>query len=223
MHFGLRRCYRHLRRQILPDRYDLRKYWQKRGRGYFNEFKNLSEEDRLRYDTQADLIIKFLSNLDFNSVCEVGCGFGRITKRVLTGFNIAEGNYLAFDLSMHQIQNAKALIGDNVEFRVSALEAIDVRRQYDLVLAVEVLMHVPHQSISGTISKLVNLSSKYIVNVDWKEIDPTKSVSFCFAHDYASLYREHGLKVEMLDLDDAVPELPKKINQKIYCARKLQN
>ena len=44
-----------------------------------------------------------------STVLELGCGFGRITKLLLLNFpNIKE--YLAVDLSQHQIENAKEYV-----------------------------------------------------------------------------------------------------------------
>ncbi len=81
-------------------------------------------------------------------------------------------------------------------------------------------MHIPHGNIKSNISKLVDLSSKYVINIDWKETDSRKS-SFCnFAHNYTKLYEQLGLKVESFDLDDLAPNLVHKINQTLYLATK---
>lgn len=195
-------------------------YWKEEGKKYFNNYDKLDSEVLLRYETQADLIIKLLSKLDFNSVCEIGCGFGRITNKMLEAFDIQKENYLAFDLSSDQIQQAKKLFGDKAQFLVSTIDELNVSRKFDLVLASEVLMHIPHNEIQQAISKMVNLSSKYIVNIDWKETDSKKS-SFCnFAHDYVNLYNKHGLDTKVINLNEMSKDLTEKINQNLNLVKK---
>lgn len=217
---GLNRYFKRLRDHKPEEKYDFKNYWSKEGEQYFNNYSNMSKDIMIRYETQADLIIKFLSDLDFNSVCEAGCGFGRITKRILDKFDISKENYLAFDLSSDQIHKTRELIGDRAEIKNCTIEEVDSSRKYDLVLASEVLMHIPHENIKSNISKLIDLSSKYVINIDWKETDSRKS-SFCnFAHNYTKLYEQLGLKVESFDLDDLAPNLTHKINQTLYLATK---
>lgn len=200
-------------------KYDFKNYWTKEGKEYFANYSKLDESIIKRYDTQARLIIKFLSDLEFSSVCEAGCGFGRITKRIIDRFNIPKERFLAFDLSPDQINKARELVGDRVEFKISTISDLYTNHEYDLVLASEVLMHIPHEHIESNISKLVNLSSKYVVNVDWRETDSGKS-SFCnFAHDYKKLYENLGLKVMVLELDNFA-NLECKTNQTLYLAQK---
>jgi hypothetical protein len=81
-------------------------------------------------------------------------------------------------------------------------------------------MHIPPEDLRKNVSKLIDRSSKYVVNVDWKETDATKSSFYNFAHDYASLYRTFGLSVQQTDLDELAPQLAEKINQTIYLASK---
>lgn len=220
MPLGLNKYFRRLKNHKPEEIYDFKSYWTKEGEQYFNNYSNMSKDIMIRYETQADLIVKFLADLEFNSVCEAGCGFGRITKRILDRFEISKENYLAFDLSPDQIHKASELVGDRAEVRNCSIEEMDASRQFDLVLASEVLMHIPHEHIKNNIIKLVDLSSKYIVNIDWKETDSKKS-SFCnFAHDYAKIYKQLGLRVQSFDLDKIAPDLTHRINQTLYLAIK---
>ena len=60
---------------------------------------------------QEEFLLEHLNGLSgsFQTVLELGCGFGRITKLLLTNSdNITE--YLAVDISPDQIENAKTLI-----------------------------------------------------------------------------------------------------------------
>ena len=60
---------------------------------------------------QEEFLLSHLNGISgsFKSVLELGCGFGRITKLLLTNYNnITE--YLAVDISSDQIENAKSLI-----------------------------------------------------------------------------------------------------------------
>ena len=136
-----------------------------------------------------------------STVLEVGCGFGRITKLLLLNFpNIKE--YLAVDLSPHQIENAKEYVRPkeirkkegkanlDIKFIVSDIQSLQVDKKYDLVLASEVLLHVLPSEINEVISKLVNLSNKHVVNIDWyDEQTPKKIGPYYFIHNYEVIYK----------------------------------
>ena len=207
------------RKIFRPKKYDYKIYWTQEGKRYFTNYSKLDESTIRRYDAQANLIIKFLSDLEFSSVCEAGCGFGRITKKIINKFNIPKDRYLAFDLSQDQINNAHELVGDRAQFTVSTINNLNTNQKYDLVLASEVLMHIPHEHIESNISKLVDISSKYVVNIDWKETDSRKSSFVNFAHDYKKLYEDLGLSVKILELDNFT-NFKNNINQTMYLAQK---
>src|SRR5437660_7231958 len=76
-------------------------YWFKHGRTYKDEFRY-----NKNFELQEKILIDYLKDVSssFSSVLEVGCGFGRITKLLLSHFpNITE--YFAIDLSPDQIEN----------------------------------------------------------------------------------------------------------------------
>ncbi len=129
---------------------------------------------------------------------EVGCGFGRITKLLLSNFpHITE--YLAIDLSPDQIENAKELIESGIEmkgqypnltFRVSDIQSLQIQKKYDLVIASEVLMHILPSEIEEVIGKLVSMSNEHVVTIDWYEPQtPSKGKPHNFMHQFEMIYR----------------------------------
>ncbi len=165
-------------------------YWTQRGKDYKKNFKY----DH-KFELQEQILIEYLKKYSFDSVLEVGCGFGRITKLLLTNFpEIKE--YFAFDLSSHQVENAKININgiENnaiVQFAVSDIQSFQPTKKYDLVIASEVLMHVLPSEIQQVIQKLVSFSTKYVCNIDWfEEKIPKNAESFNFIHQYEKIYND---------------------------------
>ena len=165
-------------------------YWTQRGKDYKKNFKY----DH-KFELQEQILIEYLKKYSFDSVLEVGCGFGRITKLLLTNFpEIKE--YFAFNLSSHQVENAKININgiENnaiVQFAVSDIQSFQPTKKYDLVIASEVLMHVLPSEIQQVIQKLVSFSTKYVCNIDWfEEKIPKNAESFNFIHQYEKIYND---------------------------------
>jgi ubiquinone/menaquinone biosynthesis C-methylase UbiE len=128
-------------------------------------------------------------------VLEVGGGFGRITRILLSNFpEITE--YIAVDLSPEQIENARNYVMEEdkrgvVRFIVSDIQSLEINSKYDLVIAPEVLLHILPSEIKEVIAKLVRWSRKNIVNIDWYEdIPPQKAAPHNFIHQYEKIYHE---------------------------------
>lgn len=150
---------------------------------------------------QEEFLIAHLNNISgsFKSVLELGCGFGRITQLLLTNYNnITE--YLAVDISPDQIENDKSLLSPTnklsqqvkLDFLVSDIQSLRLDKQYDLVILSEVLLHILPTDIDSVIKKLITLSKKHIINIDWYEDIPPKSqASHNFIHQYEALYKKY--------------------------------
>lgn len=160
--------------------------WMERGARYQNEFQY---HDGYRAQEQA--ILDVLAPLDFDTVLEVGCGFGRITKIVRDAFKPSA--YLATDLSDGMLACAREY-APGVQFAEFDLDAPGqfADGAADLVICAEVLMHRPPSLLAFDISVLSRLAGKYLLTVDWCEETKREAVGSQWQHDYAAALRPHG-------------------------------
>ncbi len=169
-------------------------YWLKEGATYIERFRRTKE-----FRLQESLLVDCLKGLrpPFSTVLEIGCGFGRITKLLLSNFDVQE--YVAVDLSPEQIRNARDYVGDSrVKFIVSDIQNFQDDKRYDLVIASEVLMHVLPSEIGQVVAKLVGMSRHHVVNIDWYEEKPRAGAPHNFIHDYEAAYR-NALQVASIE------------------------
>ena len=178
-------------------KYNPTEYWHERGKVYKKNF--IYDKDKL---LQEEFLNKYLNNIFTDnqspqSVLELGCGFGRITKLLLTNYPVIK-EYLAVDLSPHQIENAKKYVGstDNkLSFHLSDIQSLNTNKKYDLVIISEVLLHVLPSDIDSVIKKVISLSNKHIINIDWYEDnlppDYKKRATYNFIHQYEAIYKKY--------------------------------
>jgi SAM-dependent methyltransferase len=168
-----------------------KEYWLERGKVYKQEFQY-----NKKFKLQEQMLIDYLKKqVSFSTVLEVGCGFGRITKLLLSNFpQITE--YVAVDLSPEQIENAKKYVlgVDKItalRFIVSDIQSLVLDSKYDLVIAPEVLLHILPSEIKDVIARLEGWSKRNIVNIDWyEEAVPRKAAPHNFIHQYEVIYRQ---------------------------------
>ena len=175
--------------------YNPSEYWRERGKVYKKNFR-YDKDKRL----QEEFLLTHLNGISgsFKSVLELGCGFGRITNLLLTNYdNITE--YLAIDISPDQIENAKTLISSTkisnqvkLDFLVSDIQSLKLDKQYDLVILSEVLLHILPTEIDSIVNKLISMTKRHIINIDWYEDQPPKTqASHNFIHQYESIYKKY--------------------------------
>lgn len=141
---------------------------------------------------------KLFDDLRFSSVLDVGCSSGRMLKLLGEDYNIHE--YVGVDLSTMRLKCAEN-IGKNLLAQGKLKECtlyrgdwldIDVgNKQFDLVVAIETLMHIPPKFVQTFIDKLLNKTRKYLVTIDYYP-RPThafkKLADHNFLHDYPKLF-----------------------------------
>jgi SAM-dependent methyltransferase len=159
-------------------------YWTERGRGY--------EQEAVRegwHDVENQPVLELLDGLAYDSVLEVGCGFGRVGSHLLArkptldyvGIDVSEAMIDSFarrlgmgvDRLVYAADPGVPTTSDVVPFRrrliVADLATWDTDRQWDLVLSVSVLGHLLPADIGAVLAKLRRLARHDFVHVDWNE------------------------------------------------------
>ncbi len=177
--------------------YDPQAYWQEAATNPDHQDHQSQFVYSDVFKEQEERLIATLETLEFASILEVGCGWGRITKLVHERW--PDVPYTATDLSVDRIKAAAKHI-KGVKFEAESISDLDSRRRYDLVLGVETLMHVPPSLISESIEKLCRLSRRYVVNLDWNTRLSQVIAAHNFIHDYRKLYGERLVSEEQIGL-----------------------
>jgi trans-aconitate methyltransferase len=151
-------------------------YWKERGKRYEAGFVHTP-----LFEEQERALLTALAELEFGSVLEVGCGFGRVTALVMQS---QPSLYTAIDVSAEMLASAKSQI-PMVDFAQSAILDYKPGRQWDLVLGVEVLMHIPPSDIAATVNHLRSLSAHHLVTLDY--VGDRELAAHNWKHDYAHL------------------------------------
>lgn len=170
-----------MRHRKLP--YDPIPFWVEEGKSYYDRFRRtrafIDQEDVL-----TELSLDYLWGRAYPRVLEAGCGFGRIgalLSRVLDG----ELFYCGFDLSEDQLQHARDLVPGGM-FVQSTIDDFPLGGEpFDLVLVVEVLMHVKPEDLERTVNKLRTYGP--LITVDWTEPVEGAVAPWNFLHDYEAV------------------------------------
>ena len=112
---------------------------------------------------KAKQILKciYKNNLDFNSICDIGCGYGGVL-RILNKNLSSEIDFEGFDISKKAIEISRKFQNANLSFSEMQL-FYDNDNKYDLLLALDVFEHV--DDYLGFLKKIRDRSSKHIFHV----------------------------------------------------------
>ena len=193
----------------MSDVFDVNRYWFDRGRGYASE-QLPREYHRLQERYLLDSLKA--SGVQFESILELGCGFGRITR--LLAEEYPDAKITAVDLSEEQLRNAREYCNDRHNIVFTPYDfysgAPFPGTPCDLVVAVEVFLHHPETFLSEFVRRLSE-AAHIIVNIDWSEEWPWPRPEHVWIHDYPALYRQLGLECVALPLPERVAGLQQKL------------
>ena len=197
----------------MSTQFNVNKYWLKRGRSDREEQRGPPEFHRLQERFLLDVLKR--GKMPMGRVLELGCGSGRITRRLARKWPKAE--ITALDLSPEQLANARHYCGENPGVRFEQYDfysgAPFPGSDYDAVIAVEVFHHHPDRVVLDLVKRLA-LIGRHIVNLDWSEDWPWPLPEHVWVRDYRKLFTRARLQ-------SAVFPLPEKVDgkqQKLFVA-----
>ena len=78
----------------------------------------------------ADILFDLLKIRENESVLDVGCGTGNLTKKI---YGLSQGRVVGIDPSPGMINESQNNFGAEIEFKIMAAEEIDYSDQFDVI------------------------------------------------------------------------------------------
>ena len=122
----------------------------------------------LNYLFTQDLIFDQLSQYQFKSVIDVGCGDGKVIKEIAKRFPNARS--AGVDYSEQAISLARLIVPNVTFFRHNIVES-PLEEKFDIAVSVEVVEHIPPSELNQFISamaRLINPGGKLILTTPHK-------------------------------------------------------
>lgn len=164
---------------------------------------------RRNYYAEHDLLNRWTDELKPQSILQVGIGFGRELKPLISRPYVKK--VVGVDISKKMIEFAREWLGNpaNVEFMQKSIcdKLPFENKSFDLAFTMACLTHVPGRCITNALSELLRVGKK-VINIElfWAHC-PNKSGNGvyeghiggfppAFSYDYPTRYRQLGATVE---------------------------
>jgi trans-aconitate methyltransferase len=136
------------------------------------------------HDYQEQVILETLANIGPTSLLDVGCGEGRIGQLLID--RMPGLAYTGIDLSERRLQVARRSM-PTAELVHSTLHGHRPSRRWDVVLSVEVLMHIQPPYLRSALRRMWELTRYVMVLVEWT--DPLPRHHQAASHNFLHRYR----------------------------------
>jgi len=186
-------------------KYDTVSYWVNReGPTYYDNYSvNFDNTEQARLQEEA--LMAELIKLNFDSVLEYGCGYGRILRLVENEF---KGKKIeGCDISPHQLKNSENLLGKDSTCKLFLVDGKTIPKEnssFDSVYVCNVLQHQTHLIINNVRSEILRVAKKYIVlmepthTYEEEEADRIKGTDndkTCYRHNHTGYFESKGCKI----------------------------
>ncbi len=164
-------------------------YWRERGgERYFEE-----QEAVLDRTQRSEFIAGHIAELDFRSLLEIGCGYGK----QLGNIRKLKKVFLAgIDFSLPQILKAREWCPDVAPFLVEAdAEIIPFKNKiFDAALSSAVILHNKYEKARKIIAEMIRVTRRYLVHNEDTDITFSR-----YGYDMMKTYKKMNFKIIRCD------------------------
>lgn len=168
--------------------FDPKRYWIERGLTYINQYPPVEEGTDLMY-------LKILAGVGFNSLIEIGCGYGRRLRRIAESF--PHSRLVGVDISSTLIFKAREYLKDHPEIELRETNGLHLPyadKSFDISFTYGCMIHVPKSGLFPffqevcrvTREKGLFLESSNQVERRWFK----PPAVYYYAHNYEQLFSQ---------------------------------
>lgn len=193
--------------------YDPKAFWTAQGETYKQKYHERFEK-RLHengYDRNISVLLSTLRDYHFNSILDVGCGYGlylQAIEREFPELAVIQG----CDISPTQLEQAREFLGTATRVKLDETDGVHLPypdKHFDIVITYGVCVLVPDKSIKRFISENLRVAKQAYIFI---ESNLTTKYFGYFSHDYPSLFEELGVGLRIIKVLDSTT------NEKLYVA-----
>ena len=161
-----------------------REYWQKRGGDDYFEEQEVAHHRTLR----SQFIAEEIKKLSFDSLLEIGCGYGKQLKNIASNGSFVVG----CDFSRPQLIKAKEFCGGiNIHFVEADVETLPFGdKTFDAAFSSAVILHNDFDKAKKIISEMIRVSRKYLIHNEDTDITFSR-----YGYDMRKTYEKMNFKI----------------------------
>lgn len=174
-------------------------YWEKRAKTNIQQDLKVDET----YERSLSSIGNELNRLEWNSLLEVGCGFGRVLRFLSDKF--PEKKLSGLDFSGEQLKHARTYVGDrDIRWYQGDTAPLPFGENvFDVVITSAMLIYTHPNDLQRTLSEFKRVAKKYVLlfeydagTIDTPERRALLTRAPFYGHDYAAALRQTGFRVK---------------------------
>jgi len=161
-------------------------FWEKWGKTFFKD------PYQRKIFSQQNWLYQKISEIDPNSILEVGCGFGRNIK-FLSGKGIPVRKITGVDISSTMLENCRRYF-KNAQLKLILADIVELPlrdKSISLTFSHGVLMHIPPEKLMESVKEIFRVTKDYFLCVEQNY----NGNEYTFVHDYQHLFSQLGGKI----------------------------
>lgn len=178
-----------------------RQSWEARSATYFDEVKVVFDPNEPYHLAQQDFLAE-LAALQWDSILEVGCGYGWHLQPIAQRHTAQSGRIVGGDFSHGQLRRGRQFLSG----LPVGLAQFDARRlpfaakSFDVLFTSGTLCYIHPDELNATLGEFRRVARRYIIGLEYAEEHATPAVLArmreveWYSHHYARSFRQAGIR-----------------------------
>lgn len=140
------------------------------------------------FSAQEKALVPILRRLEgIQSVLDLGCGYGR-AWHLMERARLTPTIYVGVDVNAEHLAVAREKTWPGAVFIQDDVRVFTPATKFDLVIALELLMHLNPRDFQHVVRRMTSWSKRYVLTCDWTEEIQVPKYDHNWRHDYRAAF-----------------------------------